>query len=353
VRLVVARGRLLDTLSEGAMLAVPLPEQEILQLLGDELSLAAINGAAQCVISGPSARIDALAAALSARGIDARRLRIPAGAHSTLVEPILAEFERRVSELNLQAPSIPWVSETTGTWVTGSEVIRPSYWTAHLRQPVRFADALSTVLKSSGQALVEVGPGRTLITLARQHPGFGNTLAVPTLSHAAESVSDLSVALTAAGRLWTAGVPLHWAGLHEGERRRRVSLPTYPFQGQRYRVEAPESVRTAPAEAEPIRPPETPREDERPRHLPPRTEREHAVCKAFAEVLGVTGVDPSDNFFDLGGDSLIATQLATWIRRTYRVTVSVREVLTRPTPGALATLLDTRLSTLSLPQKES
>ncbi len=353
VRLVVARGQLLDTLSEGAMLAVPLPEPEVLPLLGDELSLAAINGAAQCVISGPAARIDALAAALSARGIDARRLRIPAGAHSTLVEPILAEFERRVSELNLQAPSVPWISETTGTWVTGGDVIRPGYWTAHLRQPVRFADALSTALRTPGQVLVEVGPGRTLITLARQHPGFGNTLAMPTLSHAAESASDLSVALTAAGRLWAAGVPLHWAGLHEGEQRRRVPLPTYPFQGQRYRVEAPESVQAAPAEAEPLRPPEPPQEDERPRHLPPRTEREHAVCKAFAEVLGVTGVDLSDNFFDLGGDSLIATQLTAWIRRTYQVTVSVREVLSRPTPGALASLLDTRLSTVSLPQKES
>ncbi|MFL5350194.1 MAG: type I polyketide synthase [Hyalangium sp.] len=353
VRLVVARGQLLDTLSEGAMLAVPLPEQEVRGLLGDELSVAAINAAAQCVISGPAARIDALAAALSARGVDARRLHIPAGAHSTLVEPILAEFERRVSELRLQAPSIPWVSETTGTWVTGEEVTRPSYWTAHLRQPVRFADALTTVLRRPGQGLVEVGPGRTLITLARQHPGIGSTLTVPTLSHAAESVSDLSVALTAAGRLWAAGVPLHWAGLHEGERRRRVSLPTYPFQGQRYRVEAPESAQAAPAEAEPIRPPEPPRDDERPHGLRQLTEREHAVCKAFAEILGVTGVGPSDNFFDLGGDSLIATQLTAWVRRAFQVTVSVREVLTRPTPGALAALLDSRLSTPSLPQKES
>jgi len=353
VRLVVARGQLLDTLSEGAMLAVALPEQEVRGLLGDELSLAAINTTAQCVISGPAVRIDELAAVLSARGADARRLRIPAGAHSSLVEPILAEFERRVSGLSLRAPSIPWVSETTGTWVTPDEVTRPSYWTAHLRQSVRFADALTTVLSTPGQVLVEVGPGRTLITLARQHPGFGNTLTAPTLSHAAESVSDLSVALTAAGRLWMAGVPLDWTGLHEGERRRRVSLPTYPFQGQRYRVEAPENVQAATAGAEPIPLPEQPREEERPREVRQLTERERVVCKAFAEVLGVTGVGVSDNFFDLGGDSLIATQLTAWVRRTFQVTVSVREVLTRPTPGALAALLDHRLSSSSLPPKES
>jgi acyl transferase domain-containing protein len=353
VRLVVARGQLLDTLSEGAMLAVALPEQEVRGLLGVELSLAAINAAAQCVISGPAARIDELAATLSARGADARRLRIPAGAHSTLVEPILAEFERRVSGLNLRAPSIPWVSETTGSWVTPDEVTHPGYWTAHLRHSVRFADALTTVLSAPGQVLVEVGPGRTLITLARQHPGFGSSLTVPTLPHAAESVSDLSVALTAAGRLWTAGVPLDWAGLHEGERRRRISLPTYPFQGQRYRVEAPESMQAAAPATELLPLPEPPPSEERPREARPMTERERVVCEAFAEVLGVTGVGPSDNFFDLGGDSLIATQLAAWLRRTFQVTVSVREVLTRPTPDALATLLDHRLSTSSLSQKES
>ncbi len=353
VRLVVARGQLLDTLSEGAMLAVPLPEQELRGLLGGELSVAAINAAAQCVISGPAARVEDLAATLSARGVDARRLRIPAGAHSTLIEPILAEFERRVSQLNLQAPTIPWVSETTGTWVTPEEVTRPSYWTAHLRQTVRFADALTTVLSTPGQVLIELGPGRTLSTLARQHPGFGSSLTAPTLPHATESGSELSVALTAAGRLWMAGVPLDWAGLHEGERRRRVSLPTYPFQGQRYRVEMPKSEQAVAVDAEPIRLPEQPREEERPRELRQLTAREHVVCRAFAEVLGVTGVGPSDNFFDLGGDSLIATQLAAWVRRTFQVTVSVREVLSRPTPGALATLLDNRLPTSSAPQKES
>jgi acyl transferase domain-containing protein len=346
LRLVVERGRLLDRLAEGAMLAVRLPEQEVRELLGEELSLAAINGGSQCVVSGPAARVGALAAALNARGIDARRLHIPAGAHSTLVDPILAEFEERMSRLDLRAPSVPWVSDTTGTWATADGPTRPEYWTAHLRQPVRFADALTTVLGVPGQVLVEVGPGRTLITLARQHPRFGDTLAVPMLSHAVESDSDLAVALAAAGRLWSAGVPLDWTRLHDGERRRRVALPTYPFQGQRYLVEAPAEAQVDLAGAEPILLPDLPREDDGARSWPPPSgsEREQAICGIFAEILGLARVDPGDNFFHLGGDSLIATQLTAWIRRSYQTNVSLKEVFTAPTPQALAVLLDRRLS---------
>lgn len=346
LRLVVERGRLLDRLAEGAMLAVRLPEQEVRALLGDELSLAAINGVSQCVVSGPAARVGALGAALNARGIDARRLHIPAGAHSTLADPILAEFEERVSRLDLRAPSVPWISDTTGTWATADGVTRPGYWTAHLRQPVRFADALATVLGAPGQVLVEVGPGRTLITLARQHPSFGDTLAVPMLSHAAESTSDLAVSLAAAGQLWSAGVSIDWTRLHEGERRRRVALPTYPFQGQRYLVEAQAEAQVNLAGAEPIVLPDLPRDDGGLPSLPPAScsEREQAVCVIFAEILGLARVDPGDNFFHLGGDSLIATQLTAWIRRSYQTTLSIREVFTAPTPKALAALLDRRLS---------
>jgi phthiocerol/phenolphthiocerol synthesis type-I polyketide synthase E len=347
LRLVVERGRLLDRLAVGAMLAVRLPEQEVRELLADDLSLAAINGVNQCVVSGPAARVGALAAALNASGIDARRLHIPAGAHSTLADPILAEFEERVSQLELRAPSLPWVSDTTGTWATADGPTRPEYWTAHLRQPVRFGDALATVLGAPGQVLVEVGPGRTLITLARQHPGFGDTLAVPMLSHAAESTSDLAVSLAAAGRLWSAGVPLDWTRLHEDERRRRVALPTYPFQGQRYLVEAPAEAQVDLAGAEPILLPGLPRDDDGSPSLPPPSgsEREQAVCMIFAEILGLARVDPGDNFFHLGGDSLIATQLTAWIRRSYQTNLSLKEVFTAPTPQALAALLDRRLST--------
>jgi phthiocerol/phenolphthiocerol synthesis type-I polyketide synthase E len=347
LRLVVERGRLLDSLAEGAMLAVRLPEQEVRALLGDELSLAAINGISQCVVSGPAARIGALAAALTASGIDARRLHIPAGAHSTLADPILAAFEARVSQLDLRAPSVPWVSDTTGTWAAADGPTRPEYWTAHLRQPVRFGDALATVLGAPGQVLVEVGPGRTLITLARQHPSFGDALAVPMLSHAADATSDLAVSLAAAGRLWSAGLPLDWTRLHEGERRRRVALPTYPFQGQRYLVEAPAEAQVDLAGAEPILLPDLPRDDDGSASLPPPSgsEREQAVCVIFAEVLGLSRVDPCDNFFNLGGDSLIATQLTAWIRRSYQTNLSPKEVFTAPTPQALAALLDRRLST--------
>jgi phthiocerol/phenolphthiocerol synthesis type-I polyketide synthase E len=190
--------------------------------------------------------------------------------------------------------------------------------------------------------LVEIGPGRTLTTLARQHPRCGDAVAVSTLPHAVDDTSDLAVALTAAGRLWAAGVAVDLAALHHGEIRRRVPLPSYPFQGQRYLVEAPADA-PAPTGAA-IVAPEPPRDDDTPRYVPPATPRQEAVCTVFAELLGLARVGVHDNFFDLGGDSLIALQVTGRLRGAYPVALTVRELFGAPTPGRLAALLDQKLA---------
>lgn len=354
VRLVVTRGRLLQGQPTGTMLGVVLPEAELLPLLPDGLGVAGLNGPARTTVSGPADLIDAFQTELARRGVDARLLRIAMAAHSALVEPIMAEFESAVRRLVLRPPTVPFVSDLTGTWAAPDEVTDAGYWSAHMRQPVRFGAALDTLFDHAAQVLLEVGPGGVLSTLARQHPAAAKAVAVTqSLPHPADPTSDLATALTAAGRLWSCGVDLDWAGLHSGERRQRVKLPLYPFQRQRYLVEPVATGPTAPGPGQvQLSYAEFPVDDDAadddaadddlgPAALTPTQRR---VAAGFTEILGVSGVRVHANFFDLGGDSLIAIRLAAWIRQVLEVTVSARDVFTAPTVARLADLVDQRLT---------
>ncbi|MCP3138286.1 type I polyketide synthase [Pyxidicoccus xibeiensis] len=366
LHLVLERSRILASLPAGAMLAVPLPESELTPLLQDGLSLAAVNGPAQCTVSGAVADIEALQAQLTVRGVESRLLRIPGAGHSHLVEPSLAAFTACVQRVERRPPQLPWVSDLTGAVVSAEQAVDPAYWAAHLRHTVRFGDALGTLLAGPTSIFLEVGPGRTLATLARQHPGAGTHLAVATLPHPADDTSDLVSALTAAGRLWTAGVSLSWQGLHAGAPRRRVPLPTYPFERQRYLVEASaagegrlpgaprnDTASVSPAERQRYlveapdagegRLPGAPRNDTAtvpPSAAPglPASEDEtvHRIATAFAEVLGLPRVGLHDNFFELGGDSLMAAQLIVRLRPHIATPLRVKAIFRAPTVARLA-----------------
>ncbi|HEX3526901.1 MAG TPA: amino acid adenylation domain-containing protein, partial [Thermoanaerobaculia bacterium] len=237
---VALRGRLFETLPEGAMLSVPLPEAEVLPLLAAGLSIAAINDAAQCVVSGPVEEIARLERELTGRGLEVHRLHIDVAAHSTLVEPILGEFGKLLRSLRLQLPRIPFISNVTGTWIRDEEATDPEYWVRQLRHTVRFAAGLDTLLAEPQQVFLEMGPGRILGSFARRHPrkSAGHEI-FTALRHVKDPVSDLELTFQLLGRLWLAGVEIDWQAFQGTERRRRVPLPTYPFQRRRFWVEAP------------------------------------------------------------------------------------------------------------------
>ena len=239
--LVAERARLVDALPEGAMLAVPLPADEVAPLLGPELSLAAADGPALTVVGGPTGAIEILVWQLSARGVATRRLRTVHAFHSRMMEPAVAELERLARGITLAPPSIPFVSNATGTWITEAEATDPAYWARHLASTVRFADGLASLMSEGGpRVFVEVGPGRSLATLVRQHPRRpAGLVEIATLRDRREEVSDQAFLLDALGRLWVAGVAPDWPAFGSGESRRRVPLPAYPFERRRYFIEAP------------------------------------------------------------------------------------------------------------------
>jgi amino acid adenylation domain-containing protein len=247
--LVAFRGRLFETLDDGEMLSVPLGEDELRPLLGTRLSIAAVNHVEACVVSGAREDVDALAATLAARQVDSRKLRFAVAAHSALVEPILDEFRRYVSAVPMRAPRIPYLSNVTGTWITAQQATDPEYWVSHLRRTVRFADAAGELLRNGDRILLEVGPGNTLSSLAQRHPSYGGQPILQSLRHPADTAtSDHAILLGALGRLWIEGVDVDWPAVYGGQSRRRVALPSAPFERRRMWIEPKAVVPTAVAE---------------------------------------------------------------------------------------------------------
>ena len=244
ISLVALRGRLFETLPRGAMLSIALPEEQVRPLLGSELSLAAVNGPSLCVASGPVDAIARLESKLVADGIEHARVHIDVAAHSSMLEPILSEFERFCRPIAFQKPKIPFVSNLTGTWITESEAMDPAYWVRHLRNTVRFDQGARTLLATGSRALLEVGPGRTLASLCRQQPKKAAVVATA-LRHPNEAASDVAFLKEGVGRLWVAGIEIDPTRFFGPDSQRRVSLPTYPFERQRYWID--KGVKAAPS----------------------------------------------------------------------------------------------------------
>jgi thioesterase domain-containing protein/NAD(P)-dependent dehydrogenase (short-subunit alcohol dehydrogenase family) len=201
-------------------------------LLRPGVSLAAVNAPELCVVSGGSANISALESVLIAQDIPARRLRIRAAGHCELLDPHLNEFREALRGVAMRPPSVRYVSNVTGDWVKPEDATSPDYWVRHLRYTVRFADGLDTLLADGNRVLIEIGPGNTLATLARQQT-LKPLHSFPSLPRPTEGEGAADLAFTALARAWSAGVPIEWGRVHRGTRN-RVSLPPYQFARTRH-----------------------------------------------------------------------------------------------------------------------
>ena len=240
LQIVVERGRLMQQAPHGAMLAVPLCEKELSSRLNGELSLAAVNAPSLCVVSGKVEAVERFERKLSGEGLVCRRLHTSHALHSAMMEPLLPMFAAKLKKVKIGAAQIPIVSTLTGTWLTAEEAADPGYWSKHMRQTVRFADALSEILKQPETVLLEIGPGQTLSALAKQQAE--TRVVLSSLRHPHDNQSDVAYMLRTLGRLWTAGVEIDWTAFHADEsKHRRIPLPTYPFERRRYWIDPPRS----------------------------------------------------------------------------------------------------------------
>ncbi|MFB9924337.1 SDR family oxidoreductase [Amycolatopsis halotolerans] len=239
VRLVCARGRLMQQAPPGAMLAVSMDEDRLREWLPTGLSLAAVNGSGACVVAGLAEAVEDFAAKLSAEKIQNRELRTSHAFHSPLMDGVLPDFRAEVAAVSLRRPNRPYLSTRTGDWITPEQAADPDHWVRQLRDTVRFGDCVQRLLADGSWALVECGPGRQLAGLARIRPrGAARSkgpLALPSLPTPGDSRGDVETLYAAAGRLWTVGVPVRTGRI--GAPGRRVPLPAYPFERTHYFVE--------------------------------------------------------------------------------------------------------------------
>lgn len=331
--LMIVRGRLLQSLPPGQMLAVACSEAQLRQLLeGSMCCLAAVNGPSQCVASGSSADIAALQKRLQAEGIPGSILRTSHAFHSHMVEPVLQTFENCVAEIERRPPVTPFISNVTGTWITDAEAMSPAYWSQHLRQTVRFGDGLQQVLGIRNCVLLEVGPGNVLTSLVKQ-----TDRSVPAIASLSRSAlqDERRTFLEAVGQLWLHGAEIDWAPLHEGSQPRRVPLPSYAFERKRYWIEqrrrlfnshpvAIEIVQAAQPEvtmAEPAAAINGSHENghAKAESFGPRDAIEVRLVEIWKSYLGVESIGVRQSFFEMGGDSLLASRLHSQLRREFNV----------------------------------
>jgi phthiocerol/phenolphthiocerol synthesis type-I polyketide synthase E len=248
---VAERARLMQECPRGAMTAIAMSPEAVRPLLQGGLGLCVVNGPEACVVGGRVAEVERLETDLEAVGVTFGRVPTSHAFHSSLMEAALEPFEAWMARLRLEAPRIPFVSNVTGTWVTDAQATDPAYWVRQLRSTVRFSDGLGTLLEVPQRALLEVGPGQTLVALAKRRFAAGSSgLALPSLRHFRHEQADEEFFLQTAARLWVGGVAIDWSPREARGKPHRVTLPTYPFERERYGIEpkrgAPASRPSAP-----------------------------------------------------------------------------------------------------------
>ncbi|HEY6924996.1 MAG TPA: acyltransferase domain-containing protein, partial [Steroidobacteraceae bacterium] len=232
LELVVARGRLVQQLPNGSMLAVRASSAEVSAQLPPHVDLAGVNADNSCVVSGEPVHIERFRKELDERGIPAQLLQTSHAFHSRMMEPVVERLSSRLASELLQAPSLPFISNVTGDWIEPREACNPAYWGRHLRETVQFDRGLATVLASGVDVLLECGPGHTLTQFAKRHPlRRTGQMCLTSVPEAADELLQHQL-----GRLWVAGAAVDWQAMHPSPGQ-RISLPAYPFEGQRFWIE--------------------------------------------------------------------------------------------------------------------
>ncbi|GAB3740444.1 hypothetical protein GCM10027598_70200 [Amycolatopsis oliviviridis] len=340
-KVVGARGRLMQALPYGgAMMAVQASEAEVIPLLPDGAGIAAVNGPSSVVVSGEESAVVGVGAEFAELGRKVKRLRVSHAFHSVLMEPMLAEFRRVLEEVEFRAPSKVVVSNLSGE-VAGEELCAPEYWVRHVREPVRFADGVATAEARGVKTFLEIGPDGALSSMARESLADA---AIQTGLRADRP--EVRTLITAVAGLHVRGVTVEWAKLFDGSGARRVALPTYGFQRQRYWLDSPVTAAPSPAEdRSPLR-----------ERLAGMSGPEQdlllldQVHTHVAAVLGHAATDTVDTeltFKDLGFDSLTAVELRDALAEMTGLSLPAALLFNHPTPAALVGHLRAELTRTS------
>jgi acyl transferase domain-containing protein len=362
LKLVTARGQLMRQTPAGAMLSIPLPEEEIKPLLENnkDIWLAIVNGPS-CIAAGTPAAVEIFENQMKEKRLMCAPLNLAHAVHTPLMDPVRREFGNRVKEVKLSPPQIPYISNVSGRWITEEAAADPGYWAAHLCNTARFSDGVKELLKLENAVFIEIGPGRLLSNIVRQHlpPQEGKKPGqriVNIVKHQQEKVSDDYFILSKLGELWLYGIPINWTELYRQEKPCLIPLPPYPFEGKRYWIDENPFKKgiELPTWSRVTQNPEVPGPEPSTRQLPkispdeyeeeeeyegPRDELEQDIARVWQEFLGYDRIGIYDDFFEINGDSLTATQLITRLQHIYPVEISLQRFFEKPTIANLAQII--------------
>jgi amino acid adenylation domain-containing protein len=390
LELISSRGSMMQQHTNGAMLSVPLPEQELIPLLEEGVSIAIVNEPA-CIVAGEADSIEKFENKMKQRKLMCMRLKLDFAPHTAGMEnsEAIREFEAKLDKIQLQEPDTPLVSGITGDWLEPAEAARHRYWNRHLKETVRFSAGIRRLLEEKKSIFIEIGPGRDLTVLARRYINKDNPQPIiDTIRSAGKNQSDVAYLLRQLGRLWIYRMDIDWEAFHDGseQERRLLPLPTYPFESKKYwideekynefaryllnfkygnnvstgtekktepehKVEVQESQKkvipntvitknavtendvkkqTGATEEKPVR-------DVHPRpqldtpYTAPENDTQQQTARIWQEFFGLDRVGVDDDFFDLGGDSLKATVVLSRMHKEQGIKVSLVQLFDNPT----------------------
>ena len=356
IDVVIARGRLVQGLPPGAMLALPFDEATALQWIGDELDLAAVNAPERVTVAGDSAAIERLQERLAAQDVHGIRLHTSHAFHSRHLDPVLERFADVLRRVRLSAPTTPFLSNVTGDWMRAEDATSVEYWVRHLRQAVRFSDCVATLCRDDAQLLIEVGPGRSLGRFAQQNAAAAQPRhcidLVPPAQARVPGADDVRL-YEGLCKMFVAGIVPDWRSYYRGEHRRRVPLPAYPFEGRCYyppevllgrAVLASEARPVAsiaanvPAVASSVLPvPEG------------MSDVQAKLAAIWGKYLGRQDIGLHQDVFDLGVDSLLSIRVIAEIRETFATDIALDTIFVLRTVAEQADEIQRKLGAADMP----
>jgi len=351
IKAVSLRASLMHESPAGAMVAVAVGADQIAQYLVPGVELSAVNDPGNCVVAGPADQIREFSARVVEAGIPVRRVRATHAFHSSSMDPMLPEFQDFLSRQELRTPSTPLLSNLTGTWLTDEQVTDPATWTRQISSTIKFVDELDVVLTDPGRILVEVGPGGSLTGSAVRHPKWSTGhRSIRLMRHPIQNTDDRDTFLRALGELWSAGIEVDWTPRRAAQQH-VVSLPGYPFARQRHWVEpkvtawqkVPAATNGSPVGAGAVAAAGSnvgvSRNGE--------TQTEAMLQRIWSQCLGVNSVDRNANFFDMGGDSLMAISI-TMAAANEGLTITPQDMYEHPTLASLTAAVDASFASSGL-----
>ncbi len=359
LRIIALRGQLMQNLPRGSMLSVAASVESIQKMLPASLQIASNNAPSLCVVAGPDAEVEAFKEMLEGQNIFCRHLHTSHAFHSTMMEPMLEPLRSEVAKLQLRAPVLPFVSSVTGRPITEKEATDPGYWSQHARSTVQFSKAVQWLIEQKYDLFLECGPRATLCSLARkQFTAQPSSVAVPSLADTHQDNAEWVTMLFALGALWQNGVSIDWDAFYAHEFRRRVPLPGYPFDRQRYWVdpvshESPAATAVPrslpPGEPSVIVPAEaSPADASQAMLIGSRKDR--LAARLVEMLMPISGRDRAQisltaTFLEQGLDSLSLTQVAFAIRKEFGHKVSFSQLMHElPNVDMVAVHLDKALA---------